>query len=102
MRIQNIANKIEALGGTCQIDAHPREDSRHIVRLIGKLGRYDIEAIDYGAPSPLSIDADVSAIAFKRQNEEVDPLTGNGAWMFVRTIGSLEMLAPKHVKEVAA
>ncbi|MFC8080352.1 hypothetical protein ACFUN8_33030 [Streptomyces sp. NPDC057307] len=101
MRIQNIANKIEALGGTCQIDAHPREDSRHIVRLIGKLGRYDIEAIDYGAPSPLATDADVSAIAFKQEHDESDPMTDYFAWMFLRTIGSLEMLAPKNAKVAA-
>ncbi|KUO18407.1 hypothetical protein [Streptomyces dysideae] len=99
MRIQNIANKIEALGGTCQIDAHPRDDNRHIVRLTGKLGRYDIEAIDYGAPSPLSTDADVSAIAFKHQHDESDPMTDYSAWMFLRTIGSLGMLAPKRAKE---
>lgn len=100
MRIQNIANKIESLGGTCNIDTRPREDNRHIVRLIGKLGRYDIEAIDYGSPSSVSTDADVSAIAFKREGDESDPMADYSAWMFLRTIGSLEQLAKQRTKAV--
>lgn len=91
MRIQNIANKIEALGGKCQIGTSPRADNRHVVQLIGKLGRYDIEAVDYNSPSSMAADADVSVILYKREDDRPeDP------WQFHRTIGSLEQLVSKH------
>ncbi|WP_307132800.1 hypothetical protein [Streptomyces aurantiacus] len=70
------------------------------MKLTGKLGRFDIEAVDYGSPSALSTDADVSVIAFKREGDESDPMADYSAWMFLRTIGSLEQLAPKYGKGV--
>ncbi|MFC8829021.1 hypothetical protein ACFT9I_27150 [Streptomyces sp. NPDC057137] len=102
MRIQNIANKIESVGGACQVDTRPREDNRHVVRLVGKIGQYDIEAVDYGSPSPLASDADVSVIAFKPENDESDPMTDYNAWMFIRTIGSLEQLLPRRAPRATA
>ncbi|WP_435212624.1 hypothetical protein [Streptomyces sp. bgisy034] len=93
MRIQNIANKIESLGGTCRLSAHLRKDNRHIVRLTGELGRYNVEAVDYNSPSSLATDADVSVVLYKREDDKDE-------WLFLRTIGSLEQLAPKHAKGV--
>jgi len=95
MRIQNIANKIEGLGGKCHIGAFPRKDNRHVVRLIGKLGRYDIEAVDHNSPSSMAADADVSVIMYRREDEETD-----SSWLFHRTIGSLEQLVSKNAKGV--
>ncbi|MFG2377610.1 hypothetical protein ACGFY9_39895 [Streptomyces sp. NPDC048504] len=95
MRIQNVANKIEALGGKCQIGTSPREDNRHVVRLIGKLGRYDIEAVDYNSPSSMAADADVSVIMYRREDESAE-----SPWLFHRTIGSLEQLVSKNAKGV--
>lgn len=96
MRIQKIANKIEELGGTRRIEAtHRADDSRYIVKLTGKLGRYEIEAVDYGSRSPLSTDADVSVVAYKREDDAPDSETGLTAWLFVRTIRELDQLAPK-------
>jgi hypothetical protein len=95
MRIQNIANKVEGLGGKCQIGTSPRKDNRHVVQLVGKLGRYDIEAVDYNSPSSMATDADVSVILYRRDDEKPDD-----PWQFHRTIGSLEELVPKRVKGV--
>ena len=90
MRIQNIANKVKELGGTCVIDANRRsDDSRYIVGLTGTLGVHQLEAIDYASPSGLATDADVSAISVKRE--------GDTSYVVLRTINTLDQLAPKGV-----
>ncbi|WP_405970890.1 hypothetical protein OG496_12360 [Streptomyces sp. NBC_00988] len=89
MRIQNIADKINGLGGTCGISSRSREDNRYVVAVTGKLGVYQLEAIDYVSPSPLSTDADTSSISVRRD--------GDASWVVHRTINALDQLAPKGV-----
>lgn len=89
MRIQNIADKINGLGGQCGINSHPREDNRHVVAVRGRLGVYEVEAVDYVSPSALSTDADTSSISVRRD--------GDSSWVVYRTINALDQLAPKGV-----
>ena len=87
MRIQNIANKIKELGGTYDTATYLRKDNRHIVELTGKLGVYEIEAIDFVAVSALFTDADTSSISVRRE--------GDTSWVVHRTINALDQLAPR-------
>lgn len=89
MRIQNIANKIKALGGTYDTVTHLRKDNRYVLELRGKLGVYEVEAIDFVSPSALFTDADTSSISVRRD--------GDVSWVVHRTINALDQLAPKGV-----
>ncbi|GAA3894321.1 hypothetical protein GCM10023084_53930 [Streptomyces lacrimifluminis] len=87
MRIRNIANRIEELGGTCDIKTHRRKDARYVVKLTGKVGQFDIEATDYNAPSRLSTVADAAYISVKREDEQ--PSQTVNPWKIHRTISAM-------------
>ncbi|MCX4699007.1 hypothetical protein [Streptomyces sp. NBC_01373] len=87
MRIQNIANRIEELDGACDIRKHRRNDGRYVVKLTGKIGHFDIEAIDINSPSRLSMMADAAYISVKREDEE--PSVTVNPWKIHRTINAM-------------
>ncbi|MDN3263301.1 hypothetical protein QWJ26_26525 [Streptomyces sp. CSDS2] len=87
MRIRNIANRIEELNGTCDIKKHRRNDGRYVVKLTGKVGSFDIEAIDINSPSALSTVADAAYISVKREDEE--PSATVNPWKIHRTINAM-------------
>ncbi|GAA3894342.1 hypothetical protein GCM10023084_53950 [Streptomyces lacrimifluminis] len=85
MRIQNIANRIEALGGACVIDMRRHADGQYIVKLSGKLGEYNVEATNYKSPSESPAEAETSGIAIKPQ--------AGISWTYYRAIEALDLVA---------